>query len=166
MNIDFDVRESPGLSTFGVRATAGLKEEIRDILNQASSLALQHMAHHVPRGRLTYSGQGNKKTIFSSLGRTNIRYFPGGPGGGGNYRVTVGAINDPPDHTRWVTRGTSNYGGLGNMGKVMTIQKLGEPVRFRVSRKGQDPQTEWYEQAFKNAQAYIFARLQTLDLMK
>lgn len=195
MNLDYEINGMDEALEIRVRADRRFKREIRDILGDASKLALSLMMKRVPKGRLSYSGKGNKRTIFSSLARSPITYSPGAAGGGGFYEMEVGAINDPPEHLDFVFYGTrgvnmSSFAGKfgdrwrpadfakdrqknafrapnrrrGNHGKLMAIQKLGEPVKFRQKREGQKPQQAWFHEAMREANAFVAARIQRLGL--
>jgi hypothetical protein len=91
-------------------------------------------------------------------------FRPGAAGGGGFYEINVGAIRNPPDQLRYIMEGTDRYPAAGNFGHVMAISKLGEPVRYRTRRRGQRPQTEWFTESYRLANAFLAAQIQALDL--
>lgn len=161
MNLDFAVEGTDDLTLRIQAGGARLRREIMDILDEASQEALDRMQLRVPRGR----NPDGHRTIASSLRRTPVRYQPGGFGGGGFYEVEVGP-EDPPAHLDYILDGTDDvdlWRGHGNFG-VMAIQKLGEPVRFRTSRKGQEPQTEWIIEAQQVANSLIAQRVARLSI--
>jgi hypothetical protein len=164
MNIETRVEGFEDVLSLEIRARTNLKREIQDILKDASELTLEYMRRRAPRD----SGSGllfmkNRNTIAGSLQRGPVHYSPGAAGGGGFYTIEVGAL-DPPDHLKWVFYGTKDYDHYGNVGKMMTIRKRGEPVRFRPRRRGQEAQTEWFTDAYRHAQAYVALRVQELDV--
>jgi hypothetical protein len=162
MNLDFAVEGSDDLVLRIQAAGQGLKQEIIDILSEASGIALDRMKMRVPRGQ---NPDPYHRTIHSSLRRSPVTYEPGGAGGGGEYVVHVGP-EDPPEQLDFIMEGTDDldlWHGHGNFG-VMTIQKLGEPTRFRTSRKGQKPQTEWVTEAQAAANSYIAQRVARMSI--
>ena len=186
MNLEFEVDGFDEALTFRVRAEQGVKREVQDMLGDAAKHALNYMRLHVPRGA---NPDPYHRTIYSSLDMDGLVYRPGGLGGGGFWEINVGAIRNPPEHLAHVFEGTRGFPAnwrvrnrgrgyestqgsrgsakpKGNMGTVMAIQKLGEPVRFRTRRRGQKPQTAWFTGAAARANAYIAARIQQIDLLR
>lgn len=161
MNLDWAVEGADDLTLRIQAGGARLRREIMDILDEASQKALDWMQLRVPRG----PNPDGHRTIAESLRRTAVRYQPGGPGGGGFYEIEVGP-EDPPEHLDYILGGTDDldlWRGHGNFG-VMAIQKMGEDVRFRTSRKGQEPQTEWLDEAQDIANTYIAQRIARLAI--
>lgn len=166
MNLDVFVNNVDGVIGAEVRAQAGLKEEIQKTLIEASEMALNMMRLKVPKSRETYSNAKDPfhKTIYSSLARGNLSYHPGGAGGGGQWEINVGTL-DPPEHLEWVVEGTEDiFSSKGNLGPLMAIQKMGEPVKFRRARRGQKPQTEWITDAQAATNTFISQRIERMRI--
>lgn len=78
------------------RREAWLKEVIVDL------------AEHATAQQRVYAPHGETGYLHEHIGRSGILYSPGGPGGGGSYRVVSGVRRGSSDHPLYVHGGTAN----------------------------------------------------------
>ena len=94
--------------------------------------------------------------LMRHIGRDGPTWFPGGSGGGGEWKSIVGIKEGESRHPLYVEFGTGIYAGrgliwadgvkglTGKYQKVMTFEKRGEGRKFRYWISGQKPQRYMY----------------------
>lgn len=166
MEIDYEVRGDQE-ALIRVRAIGPqVQGQLKDLIAEAAHLAFAEMQAKVPRGTGEVGPEG---TIADSIDVGEPVYHAGGAGGGGYYEVRVGPGDDAPSHLEFVLKGTGVHGPYGvpieaPQGFPMAIEKMGEGVRFRQSSQGQEPQTEWLEDAQDIAREHVELGIHTLRI--
>jgi hypothetical protein len=152
-----------GLTDFGLRfrAVRDYREEILDAMNNAAEDAVAYAQFNIPYR----SGEASR-----AIGKTPVKYLPGGVGGGGTYEVLVGVDRDKAPHVRFLLYGSGIYsqdgpGGnvnidpgnviTGGRGNVMVFTTdIGEKV-FTMWTRGQRPRDAWWIGAIEIADSII-----------
>lgn len=139
------------------------RDQIKAVLEEAAETGRKVAEAGAPRD-LTFKNNGRR--ISDSILVDNVRYAPGGSGGGGNYEIRLYASGAIAPHLRYVFEGTGGrdrkiYPAHGN---VLAIQKEGEEVSFRRWTHGQDPQTAWWEDAHYAMEDAITAGVQRMNV--
>ena len=104
--------------------------------------------------------------IMNHIDRSGPTWFPGGPGGGGEWRGIVGIKAGASKHPLYVEFGTGVYAGKGKIyprkpGGVLAFRKQGEEEGKAIFRKwiwGQ-PGQHYFYQTWRVLQAHMAARL-------
>lgn len=167
MQLEYDIR---GFDTMLIRVRAieeKVREDIKDVLTEASNRAAEVMQGAVPRdtGRLA-----------ASIHQSPIKYAPGGLGGGGFFEAEVSAGEGVP-YANVVLEGSGIYYGSGGpitasngnirakinpawrtttgaKFMVWRSKKTGRLVRKKAVR-GQVPKTAWVEFAQGSARDVV-----------
>jgi hypothetical protein len=152
--IEYSVRNE-GLADFTVKFKAidGFRDKILDAMQRAAQEAGSYMGTHVP-----YETGG----LYRAINVGQIRYKPGGAGGGGSYEVHVGVDESQAPYAEAVLEGTGIYnrespknGIYPATGNVMAFEKMGEGTVFTAWTRGQEPRREWFDDAQDLAQSII-----------
>lgn len=141
------------------------KRELKDMLDDLGDYAVLRLLATVP----VYNAY-----IFRHIDRTEVRWHPGGAGGGGEYEVVAGIKRGDSQHPLYAEFGTGIYVGrgmirplhgdfvilsrAGGKGNVLTFQKHGEPRKFRPFVRGQKGQRYFYR-TWRDVQVYASARV-------
>ena len=125
-----------------------LRGMIKDVLREAAEEGRKVAEARAPRGQDDWKNYGRR--ISDSIQVSEVRFAPGGAGGGGFYQITLYASSDIAPHLPFVFEGTADEGAgkiYPSKGNVLALDKGGEGVHFRSWVHGQAPQTEWWEDA-------------------
>jgi hypothetical protein len=107
--------------------------------------------------------------IRDAIRTSEIRYAPGGSGGGGFYEVDLYVDSAIAPQVEFVMEGTADegrekiYPSAGNLSGVLAIEKKGEPVHFRMWSHGQAPQTLWWDHAHAEIERVLEAEIDNIQ---
>src|SRR4051812_25122235 len=127
--MEYEIRVE-GLDDFDVRIRAmgaEYRDRIIEAVEKASRESGSYMALHVPY----HSGQ-----LYRAINVGNVKYHPGGAGGGGFYEAIVDVNEDLAPHAEAVISGTGIYGDpptpgiFPAKGNVMAFTRAGEGTVF------------------------------------
>lgn len=129
----------------------------RRLIDGTATYGLHWLRLYVPRGDKTDGGYTLRHTD-----RTQPRFIPGGPGGGGVWEAIVGIRRGTSKHPLYANHGTGIYAGRGlirsRTGKPMVFEKRGEGLRFAYNTTGQQAQHFLYH-TFTEMKVYAEARV-------
>lgn len=140
-----------------------LRDEIRALIAEAVDEGRRVAEQEAPRGEERFHEGGR---IRDAIRVSEVRYAPGGAGGGGFYEADLYASSDIAPQVRFVMEGTADEGrGLITPahGNVFPIEKEGEGIRYRSWVHGQRPQTAWWDHAREATRHYIEAGLDSIQ---
>ncbi len=152
-----------------IRAIPGdVDRQIQNITKEAADVAFGEMEASVPDSDRTGSQEREPhRKIRDSLAVEEVRFAPGGLGGGGFYEVTVGAIDRPPSHFLPVILGSGNFppnSVFAATGERKNLFLMGYPGNFFMHREGQAAQHEWIDDSIDLANRYVEVAIQTIHI--
>jgi hypothetical protein len=137
------------------------QKELRELVDELASFSAFWLISHVP----VYDTY-----LMRHIDRDGPVWYPGGAGGGGEWRAVVGIKEGTSRHPLYVEQGTGIYAGkgliwasgvkglTGRYQKVMRFQKHGEPPKFRYWIRGQRPQQYFYI-TWRSLNAFAVAKM-------
>jgi hypothetical protein len=165
-NLTYSIRESGGTggrtTIIGIKAVRKeIAQQIRDALLESAKEGAAVARANAPRNKFDPDRNRGHK-ISDSIRVSESEYAPGGVGGGGSYKVELIADGAIAPHLRYVWQGTGNI--RPSRGNVLLIEKGGEGTQFRTKAKGQQAQTEWWEDATRALDAFLQDRIRKAGL--
>ena len=155
MKVWYDVLNQDTDVVLQWRAVKGFRDDIVATLERAGHAAGNYMATNVPYRR----GQ-----LYDAIYVTEVKYRPGGAGGGGTWEVEVGVDESSAPHAEFVVEGTGMWNRENPKpagiwpgtyhGKLRFEKDTGEVV-YAKHVSGQHPQRAWFENAHDLAQDII-----------
>lgn len=145
--IEIDIENEEKIIASLERMELRIRGQAREMVNELANVTSLTLIGLVPN----YDGY-----LMEHIDRDGPVWFPGGAGGGGEWKAVVGIKQGDSRHPIYVEMGTGIYAGrgliwaegvkglTGRYQKVMTFQKRGEPRRFRYWVSGQRPQRYFY----------------------
>lgn len=139
-----------------------VRGEARELVDDLSKFAAFWLISHVP----TYTTY-----IMQHIDRDGPTWFPGGAGGGGEWKAIVGIKDGRSRHPEYVEFGTGIYAGKGliypRTKEALAFRKGGEGGGKQIVRSfthGQMPQQYFYI-TWRSLNAYAAARIAATRVM-
>jgi hypothetical protein len=131
------------------------KQRAQNLLEDIGEHAKRHLQAVAPR---------DQGYLYRHIDRSAIQFYPGGAGGGGEYRTTVGIKRGTSKHPFYVEQGTGIYGDKGAMitpisHSHMTFYGEGAGrILHKKTVKGQKAQRFFYS-TWNEVQGYAAGRM-------
>jgi hypothetical protein len=121
---------------------------MKDLLNRVGAETKFKMFEQAPDG----PNDDPHPKLRDSISYDPAKYFPGGAGGGGEYRAFVGIkLEDEVPHQRYVVEDTAPY----DSPNFMVFASQSNEMVFTKHREGYAAITGWYKEPFAEARIAI-----------
>jgi hypothetical protein len=154
--IDFEVKGEEKIILALERQEVQQQANLRELVDDLATFSAFWLISHVP----VYDSY-----LMRHIDRDGPQWFPGGAGGGGEWKAVVGIKDGRSRHPEYVEFGTGIYAGKGRVYPVtksaLAFRKRGEGGGKQIVRawtRGQRPQQYFYI-TWRSLNAYAAAKV-------
>ena len=173
MGMDFDGDDPMGVAIKVRGRVEYAQNALKNMAEDAARRGAEELRVGAPRG--------DTGGLISRIDHTDAEWNPGGAGGGGYWEAVAGVLDTGDDYPLFVFKGTGQkkqgiaeavsvlqsiglagefragriYPSQGNVFPMMTISGL----IFRAWHTGQEPQTQWVENAQRMVNQFLVERM-------